>query len=224
MSPAEAAAPTSAAQLAAADAIKAAKAALARASANNWVWRDTPKTLKSAEAAFDVGDYPKALEQANKARFEAEAAENQYYLERAKDMLRNVEGHPGLRGDLAARFNAANALAGDGRGRAAYDSARQLQAVLDAAGTRHTVVKGDSLWGISGKREIYGNPFQWPLIYKNNAEQIEDPDLIFPGQTFDIDLSPSGAEVDAAVKHARTRGAWTVGGREATDARYLGNN
>ena len=219
----EAVAP-SAAQLAAADAIKAAKAALAKASANKWEWRDTRKRLKSAETAFDAGDYPKAIEWANRARFEAQAAENQYYLERAKAILRNVDGHPGLNGDLAAQFNAANTLAGEGRGRAAYDAARQLEAALAAAATRYTVVRGDSLWAISGKREIYGNPYRWPLIYKNNAGQIQDPDLIFPGQDFAIDLSPAGADVDAAVRHAKTRGAWSVGGREASDARYLANH
>ena len=222
----EAVAP-SAEQLAAADAIKAAKAALAKASANKWEWRDTRKRLKSAEAAFDAGDYPKAIQWANRARFEAQAAENQYYLERAKSILRNVDGHPGLNGDLAAQFNAANALVGEGRGRAAYDAARPLEAALAAAATadtRYTVVRGDNLWGISGKREIYGNPYQWPLIYKNNAEQIRDPDLIFPGQDFAIDLSPSGVDVDAAVRHAKTRGAWSVGGREASDADYLANH
>lgn len=50
----------------------------------------------------------------------------------------------------------------------------------------HTVVKGESLWFIAGYDHIYGNPLQWPLIYKANRHRIKNPDLIYPGQTFII--------------------------------------
>ena len=85
----------------------------------------------------------------------------------------------------------------------------------------YTVVRGDNLWNISGKSSIYGDPYQWPLIYKANRTQIKDPDLIFPGQNFDIDRNATAAEIDAAVNHARTRGAWSVGDVEQADLDYL---
>ncbi|MDZ7802901.1 LysM peptidoglycan-binding domain-containing protein [Thiohalophilus sp.] len=85
----------------------------------------------------------------------------------------------------------------------------------------YTVVRGDNLWDISGKSEIYGNPYQWPLIYKQNSNKIEDADLIYPGQVLDIDNNPSSMEVDAAVRHARTRGSWSVGVVEDSDRDYL---
>lgn len=61
----------------------------------------------------------------------------------------------------------------------------------------------DCLYRISEKEEVYGDPAQWPVIYRANKTQIdngyerykrysEDPkysrsqDLIFPGQVFDI--------------------------------------
>jgi len=85
----------------------------------------------------------------------------------------------------------------------------------------YTVISGDTLWGISGRSEIYGNPYQWPLIYKANRSQIQDADLIFPGQNLMIQRDASAADVDAAVNHARTRGAWSIGVVEASDEAYL---
>lgn len=85
----------------------------------------------------------------------------------------------------------------------------------------YEVIQGDSLWRISGRSSVYGNPYQWPLIYKANAAQIRDADLIFPGQRLTVELSPSQGDVDAAVRHARTRGAWEIGRVENSDVRYL---
>lgn len=84
----------------------------------------------------------------------------------------------------------------------------------------YLVVAGDNLWNIAGQDSIYGNPYQWPLIYKANSDQIKDADLIYPGQYFNIPKA-MGAESDAAIEHAKTRGAWTLGETEASDIRYL---
>ena len=46
----------------------------------------------------------------------------------------------------------------------------------------YRVRKNDSLWRISGYKNIYNDPYQWPKIYEANKEKIEDPDLIYPGQ------------------------------------------
>lgn len=51
---------------------------------------------------------------------------------------------------------------------------------------QYTVVKGDYLWKISGKEEIYGNPYQWIRIYSVNKDQIKDPNLIYAEQVFNI--------------------------------------
>jgi len=59
------------------------------------------------------------------------------------------------------------------------------------------------------------------LIYKANRSKIKDADLIYPGQNFDIDRGASQAEIDAAVNHAKTRGAWSVGDVEQSDLNYL---
>lgn len=46
--------------------------------------------------------------------------------------------------------------------------------------TTYTVQKGDSLWKIA--QQLYGDGNQWTVIYGQNAETIDNPDLIFPGQ------------------------------------------
>jgi nucleoid-associated protein YgaU len=84
----------------------------------------------------------------------------------------------------------------------------------------YLVVSGDNLWSIAAQDTIYGNPFQWPLIYKANSGQIKDADLIFAGQYFYIPKA-RGAERAAAIEHAKNRGAWTLGETEASDLDYL---
>lgn len=85
----------------------------------------------------------------------------------------------------------------------------------------YNVVRGDHLWGISGKSTIYGNPYQWPLIFKANRDKIQDADLIHPGQVLAINRNASQGDVDAAVQHAKTRGAWSMGKAEDSDKKYL---
>lgn len=52
-------------------------------------------------------------------------------------------------------------------------------------GARTYEVKGgDSLSKIS--LQFYGDANQWRKIYEANRDQIKDPDLIYPGQTFVI--------------------------------------
>jgi len=84
----------------------------------------------------------------------------------------------------------------------------------------YLVVAGDNLWNIAGQDSIYGNPFQWPLIFKTNAGQIKDADLIFPGQYFYIPKARGSARA-AAIEHAKNRGAWVLGETEASDLDYL---
>jgi len=86
---------------------------------------------------------------------------------------------------------------------------------------KYEVQRGDHLWGIASQPRIYGNPYAWPLIYKANSAKIKDADLIHPGQNLDINRSASTGDVDAAVRHAKTRGAWKLGVTEDSDKAYL---
>ena len=75
--------PTSAASPEATAAIAAADAAIKKAKANNWIWRDTEKFAKEAKEAADKGDNAAAIKLANKAKAQAEDAVNQYEYEMA---------------------------------------------------------------------------------------------------------------------------------------------
>ncbi len=48
------------------------------------------------------------------------------------------------------------------------------------------VYRGESLWRIASYPEVYGSGAQWPKIYRENKDQIKDPNLIYPNQVFRI--------------------------------------
>lgn len=58
----------------------------------------------------------------------------------------------------------------------------------------YVVKLGDYLWRISGKAEIYKDPFQWIKIYSANRTQIKNPDLIYANQSFRIPRSVDPGE------------------------------
>ena len=128
---------------AAEQAIADAKAANAEVAALGYEWRDTAKLIEQAEKALADGDEDKALALANQALAQAEAAKAQAEAEKQKFLDRTS-------GD--------ELMAAETTGMVADDS--------------YTVVRGDNLWNISGKSSIYGDPYQWPLIYKANRDQI----------------------------------------------------
>jgi len=169
-----------------------------------------------------------AIADAKAANAEAKAAgaawrDTDELIKAAEDAL--AAGDTGKAIQLAnqARLQAENALKQkrEEDARLAAQKAEAEQAAATPTMDSYTVSRGDSLWGISAKSDIYGNPYQWPLIYKANRNKIKDADLIYPGQQLDIERNASAADVDAAINHARTRGAWSLGVVEDSDMAYL---
>ncbi|EAU40594.1 putative peptidoglycan binding protein (LysM domain involved in cell wall degradation) [Fulvimarina pelagi HTCC2506] len=81
-----------------------------------------------------------------------------------------------------------------------YSVPTRIQAPLETQTGRVLIRKGDTLWQIS--RENYGQGTRYTVIYLANGDQIRDPNLIYPGQIFQMppkstaEVSPSSETVE----------------------------
>lgn len=178
--------------------------------------------------AVTQADADKAIAAAKASIAEAKKLNSEWTT--TDDLMKQAEEAYGA-GDYAKAVDLANqakAMADAAIAQAKSEQARNSAsedssaARKSAAGAdQYQVVRGDNLWNIAGKSDIYSDSYQWPLIYKANRDQIKDADLITSGQVLNIDRNASSADVAAAVKHAKTRGAWTLGVTEESDTAYL---
>ncbi|MDE3810961.1 LysM peptidoglycan-binding domain-containing protein [Sinorhizobium meliloti] len=90
----------------------------------------------------------------------------------------------------------------------ASDAAKEQPATIEQAPLKESktsviIRRGDTLWQIS--RRVYGAGLRYTTIYLANREQIENPDLIRPGQVFGVPDEALSEEESREVhrKHMR---------------------
>lgn len=220
----QAAAPAASAQAqAATQAIADAQSVISGAQAPCTDTGNAADLLNQAQAA-QAADPAKAQQLAAQAKQVAGDAINNCYLSKAKDLQAQAQGFKNLSADQQSRLAQAGQYIGSNQGKPAYDLLAALVAELQAAHMTYTVSRGDSLWRIAGKSEVYGNPFEWPLIYKANTDKIKHADKIYPKQSFDVVKNPTQADSDAAVNYAKHRGAWRHNKASKKDKKFAAGN
>jgi len=75
-------------------------------------------------------------------------------------------------------------LAQDGKPVARLEMKFERQQTAPGDNRRLHVVHGDNLWNIA--RAHYGEGWRFTTIFEANKDQIRDPNLIYPGQTFSL--------------------------------------
>jgi len=69
----------------------------------------------------------------------------------------------------------------------------------------YVVKKGDCLWRIAQYKDIYGDPYMWPILFDANKKKIKNPNLIYPGQK--LKIPRAGIAMDAVKKARKKAGA-----------------
>ena len=177
--------------------------------------------LDQAKQAAKVPNDKKAQDLANQVCQQTDAATNSYYLDKARTLDAQARQYTNLNSSEQSQLQQGETEIANNQGKDAYDTLSALVSQLQSAQTTYTVVRGDTLWGISGKSSIYGNPYEWPLIYMNNADKIKDPDLIYPQQQLNVRTNPMKDEVNSATNYAKTRGPWKNGQALSKDHAWL---
>jgi len=78
----------------------------------------------------------------------------------------------------------------------------------------YQVQKGDELWDIAARKDIYGDATLYPLLYRANSDLLSSPNRVEPGTKLIVPRGQSVTELEAAREEARAA-HWRRPGRPA---------
>lgn len=171
-----------------------------------------PVVQKPAVSAEDEARKRVEEETRKKAEEEKKKAEEEAARAKAEEIKKKAEDEAKRKAEEEARLKAEEfAKAKVGEDAKAREAVKEPEVVKKGEGkTNHEVVKGECLWKIAKYKDVYGNPFMWPIIYKANHDKITDPDLVYPKQVLSIPREFSSDDKDKATHHAKHRGEWSL--------------
>jgi hypothetical protein len=79
-----------------------------------------------------------------------------------------------------------------------YDLEERVEVIQEIFYEYHTVIIGETLWGIASREHTFGDPYRWREIFYANLGIIENPDLIFTDQVIII---PRDIPIERVVYH-----------------------
>lgn len=166
-------------------------------------WNEADGLLRLTEDAAARGDDALTLHYARQTMRRADLAVNDYYTALARAELDQIYTHTGLDNLQLSRVQYIENAIVRGDGRTAYELAGGLKEELEIAARAYRVRSGETLWQISGRKEIYGNSQLWPLIFDANRETMKSPDDLGAGKLLRIRTNPTIDEVVGAIDYAR---------------------
>jgi nucleoid-associated protein YgaU len=112
-----------------------------------------------------------------------------------------AKDEPGLEKTASARPAAESGAAASADEKAAGVKEEKKGAACDI----YVVKKGESLWRIAQYKDLYGDPYLWPIIFEANKKTIKNPNRIYPGQK--LKIPRAGVSMDALKKARKKAGA-----------------
>lgn len=166
-------------------------------------------SLAQAYRAAEQLNNPRAQSLAREAQTRAALALDGYYVTASAQELQRLYTITGLNDAQLDRLREAEVVLVRGEGARAHALLQQLNKEL-RSDRKHRVARGESLWSIAARPEVYANGFLWPLIWDANRDRIPDPNVLRQGQSLRIRPNPTVDEVVQAVETARARMAARV--------------
>lgn len=163
---------------------------------------DADRALAQARSAALQGNSARVLSLARQALARVDMALGGSYLMLANQELQKLYAYTGLSDAQLDRIREIEAAVARNDGRRAYELIGALKKELADDSKRHKVARGESLWTISARPDIYANPWLWPLIWQANRDTVKTPTALRAGQTLKIRANPTVDEVVDAVNFA----------------------